>query len=77
MKADITGDGAFTISDVWAWAEFIGCWPGNAVFRWLSGNSIGQFFEISTFDQYTGGAWTISIVAWIVAAGIFAAATSN
>jgi hypothetical protein len=77
MKADITGDGVFTISDVWAWMEFIGCWPGNLALRWLSGNSIGRFFEITPFDQYTGAAWTISVVAWVAVVGIFTSSASS
>ena len=77
MKADITGDGVFTISDVWGWAEFIGCWPGNFVFHWLGGNSIGKFFEITPYDQYTTGAWTISVIIWLIVASILAAGSSN
>ncbi|WP_043171527.1 hypothetical protein [Bordetella bronchiseptica] len=65
MKADINGDGQFTISDVWAWAEFIGCWPGNFALRFLSGTEAGKFLEISYFDQYTTGAWILSAIVWI------------
>lgn len=76
MKADITRDGAFTISDVWAWFEFIGCWPGNAAIRALEDTSLGRFFEISIWDLYGALAWTISVAAWLITLSVVQALTT-
>jgi len=77
MSADITGDGAFTISDVWAWAEFIGCWPGNTALVLLSDTAVGRFFELSPWDQYGTLAWVVSVAVWLVVLGFVAAAGNS
>ena len=42
----------------------MGCWPGNFALRLLSGTEAGKFLEISYFDQYTTGAWILSVIVW-------------
>ena len=66
MTADITGDGLFTISDVWGWLRFVGCFPGNKALHWMEGTAVGRFFEISDLSQYSASAWVISVILWLI-----------
>lgn len=68
-KADINGDGQFTISDVWGWTVQIYYLPGDLVIEVLIGTAVGNFFEIGP-DNYRGiFSLIVSAIIWGMVVG--------
>lgn len=64
--ADMNGDGAVSISDVWLWMKWLYFYPGDlGVAALLSMPNVSAFFEMST-DSY-GGTFSgvASAVIWL------------
>ena len=53
LRWDMTGDGAFTISDVAALLTSLYHYPGDALLRSLIGTGVGDFLEL-TSEHYGG-----------------------
>jgi len=72
--ADLTGDGLFTISDVWAWFKWVYYAPGDLIAILLLDTSLGNFLELSS-DSLSGlGSGVASLLLWLLLLGFFAAA---
>jgi len=77
--ADMNGDGAVTISDVWLWVKWLYFYPGDGVLHLLATNlpSVAKFFEVST-DSYGGYiSGFISFFIWLVFFSTCAAMENN
>lgn len=71
MRGDANGDGIFTISDIWIYIEYLACFPGNLLMRALALSKAGPFLELDIRTvEYSGWAWTISVLAWIALLGV-------
>jgi len=44
--ADMNGDGAVTIRDVWPWLKWLYFLPGDALIAWLGPTALGRFLEL-------------------------------
>lgn len=66
LVADLTGDGAFTISDVWAWFKWIYFAPGDLVAILFLDTGPGNFLEM-TVDSLSGiGSGVFSLLVWLL-----------
>lgn len=77
--SDMNYSGSVTISDVWLWIEWLYFFPGDGAIYFLvnTGQSVGQFFEI-TYSDYGGilsgiisfVVWATALVVWGVVASL-------
>lgn len=78
----IPDDGQFTISDLAAWAEYLGPLPADvAIFVLIqdppgtTGSSLlGKFLELDATSYGGWGAWVLSAPVWLLAAFLTCAA---
>lgn len=74
LVADLTGDGAFTISDVWAWFKWIYFAPGDLASILLLDTGLGNFLEMSV-DTLSGlGSGVFSLFFWLLMFAFYAGA---
>jgi len=69
--ADMSRDGAITISDVWLWVKWVFFYPGDVlVYLFMSETPrISQFLELSRFSYGSNGSGVISAFAWLILLG--------
>ena len=68
FQADMNGDGAVTVSDIWLWLKWLWFYPGDWILLQFGPTKIGKFFELSPQD-YGGrlsGFITFALVAFFV-----------
>lgn len=65
--ADMNGDGAVTISDVWLWFKWLYFYPGDgflfATEKWAP--KLAQFFELSVATYSGGFSGVMSFFVWL------------
>lgn len=75
--ADMNGDGAVTIRDVWPWLQWLYFLPGDAIIAWVGPTALGRFLELG--PGALGGpvsaglsffVWYLGL--WILLHGVFA-----
>lgn len=66
LRWDMTGDGAFTISDVYLLLISLFFYPGDVVVYALLGSSVGNFFEMTAASYGGGFSFLVSILFWLV-----------
>lgn len=66
LVADMNRDGAFTISDIWAWFKFAFFAPGDLVVGLLYGTAVGRFLEIDPGSLSGGGSGFLSFFVWML-----------
>jgi hypothetical protein len=65
LVADMNRDGVFTISDIWAWFNFVFFAPGDLVIGVLYGTAVGRFLEISPGSISGVGSGVLSFFVWM------------
>ena len=63
---DLTGDGAFTISDVQGWMKFVFFLPGDAGICLTYTTAFGRFLELSPLSLFGWGSGIFSGLAWFL-----------
>jgi len=69
LVADLTGDGQFTISDIWHWLGWLFHCPGDgAIYLFVHhASSWARFLEISLSDYGGFLSGLLSVFAWMLA----------
>jgi hypothetical protein len=77
--ADMNGDGAVTISDVWLWFKWLYFYPGDGLlYAVMSGApKIAYFFELSSVSYGGGFSGVVSFFAWLIVLGVLGAAADQ
>ncbi len=65
LVADMNRDGAFTISDIWAWFKFVYFAPGDLIAGVLYGSEAGRFLEINYGSLGGWGSGVVSFFVWL------------
>lgn len=65
LVADMNRDGAFTISDIWAWFKYVFFAPGDLVIGLLYGSPAGRFLEIDLSALNGVGSGVLSFFVWV------------
>lgn len=65
--ADMNGDGAITISDVWLWIKWLYFYPGDGLHYALMHGlpKLAEFFEVSSASYGGGFSGVVSFFAWL------------
>ena len=67
--ADMNGDGAITISDVWLWVKWLFFYPGDLLLAGLMAGfpDVARFFEISTSSYEGFFSGVVGAIFWLIA----------
>jgi len=64
VRADMTGDGIVTISDVVLWLQWLFALPGDAAVLAMAGTPVGTFFEVGRHSLGGNVSLGLSVAFW-------------
>lgn len=67
--ADMNGDEAVSISDVWLWFKWLYFMPGDLVVAMIGPTALGRFLELTTFSYGNAGSGVLSFILWMLVLG--------
>ena len=68
FAADMNGDGAVTVSDLWLWAKWLYFYPGDLFFYGLMSGpkALASFFELSPANYGGIVSGALSLFVWLI-----------